>query len=289
VSKKRMVNIELYQDSRLQEAIGNTGLHLYLISWMLAEDSGCLEYYPPDFKLQCGALKASVTDIENTFNTLCQHGKVIPYEVNGKQYLWLKNFHKHQILRNPPPPSLPLPPWLNCSIQETGNRKRASYSVDESKLPEGAVFATRDKQVSLKGKEGNRKEDEEKGDKKTRYLDDVYLTDQQYEQLNAKWGDVAPEMIEFLNNYKMRTGKKYKSDYHALVGWVADSMKERGIMPKDPTNGGAAKKVERCKHEGCNKPVHAEGECYDCMVKSARPMPKELEKVFEKAFAGKEM
>ena len=36
-------------------------------------------------------------------------------------------------------------------------------------------------------------------------------------------------MIEKLNSYKMSTGKKYKSDYHAICQWVKDAFQKAKV------------------------------------------------------------
>lgn len=53
----------------------------------------------------------------------------------------------------------------------------------------------------------------------------VHLFKTEYEELIEKYGpEKANEMIELLNNYKDAHGKKYKSDYHAILQWVAQEV-----------------------------------------------------------------
>jgi len=56
----------------------------------------------------------------------------------------------------------------------------------------------------------------------------ITLTDEQIEKTREKFGVNYEVALDRLNNYKARTGKKYKSDYHALIGWVYDSFKIKG-------------------------------------------------------------
>ena len=60
---------------------------------------------------------------------------------------------------------------------------------------------------------------------KIKFLDSVYLTQEEINKLKTKYqnGDFE-KAVEILNNYKMSSGKKYKSDYHALIGWVSDRI-----------------------------------------------------------------
>ena len=79
-----------------------------------------------------------------------------------------------------------------------------------------------------KGKGNSKKEDIKNSDKK-KYLDVVYLTDNEYSKIVVKYKteDIANKAIEKLNNYKASSGKKYKSDYHALIGWVYDDLNKK--------------------------------------------------------------
>lgn len=97
----------------------------------LAEDSGCLEYDPRSFKI---LLYPADTDITPEILTewtekIIEMGKLIPYEVEGKQYLFIKNFHKHQSLRIQTPPELPLPSWIHFEYRE-GSDKFGKYVCD---------------------------------------------------------------------------------------------------------------------------------------------------------------
>lgn len=78
-----------------------------------------------------------------------------------------------------------------------------------------------------------RKENSEKAANKIAYADDVLLTETEYSALIAKLGSkqAADECIEILSNYKGATGRKYKSDYKAILNWVVDKYRERHKTP----------------------------------------------------------
>ena len=45
--------------------------------------------------------------------------------------------------------------------------------------------------------------------------------------MNSKYdSEDVEDMIRTLNNYKMSKGKKYKSDYHTILNWVAEKVLE---------------------------------------------------------------
>ncbi len=62
--------------------------------------------------------------------------------------------------------------------------------------------------------------------KKTSYAEFVTMTNDEYSSLIEKFSrSKVDRMIEVLNNYKGANGKKYMSDYRAILSWVADSVK----------------------------------------------------------------
>lgn len=63
--------------------------------------------------------------------------------------------------------------------------------------------------------------------KKINYEEYVSMTEEEYQKLIAEYGNEAvKKMIDILNNYKGSTGKKYKSDYRAILSWVVDKVKK---------------------------------------------------------------
>jgi len=90
--------------------------------WAIAEDSGCLEDDPFTWKL---LIWGSPLDADITVELLTQWrdelvaaGKLIPYEAEGKPFLYIRTFHQHEHPRNPQSPDLPLPPWVVCDFKE---------------------------------------------------------------------------------------------------------------------------------------------------------------------------
>lgn len=73
------------------------------------------------------------------------------------------------------------------------------------------------------------KEEKEKAARKVKYkyAEFVTLTRDEYSKLCEQHGeDGANRMVEILNNYKGSKGKKYKSDYLAILNWVVDRYNE---------------------------------------------------------------
>lgn len=64
--------------------------------------------------------------------------------------------------------------------------------------------------------------------KKIHFAEFVSMTNVEYEKLCHTYGkDFANQCIVILDNYKGANGKKYKSDYRAILNWVVDETKKR--------------------------------------------------------------
>ena len=119
--RNRIVKAEFYTDGELLRWHRDKR-ETYRGLWALAEDSGCLRDDPFEWKM---VLWPSPNDADITVellqrwrDELVQAGKLIPYEIDGKKYLFIKKFHDHERPRNPQQPTLPLPPWVNITNKE---------------------------------------------------------------------------------------------------------------------------------------------------------------------------
>lgn len=53
------------------------------------------------------------------------------------------------------------------------------------------------------------------------------MTQEEWDKLVAEYGEpAARRMVEILSNYKGSKGKTYKSDYRAILSWVANRYQE---------------------------------------------------------------
>ena len=106
--------------------------------WAIAEDSGCLEDDPWGWKLLIwpSPMDADITTerLEEWRDEMVEAGKLVPYEAEGKRYLWIRNFHRHELPPNPQRPDLPLPPWITCEATQhnrgNGRVTRCRYHLD---------------------------------------------------------------------------------------------------------------------------------------------------------------
>jgi hypothetical protein len=123
------------------------GLLIYQGLILLAEDSGCLECHPLQIKALAFPMRDDITSdrIAATIAELVARGKLFLYQNgNGKTYINLPNFLKHQALRSPAPPTIPLPPWVRYHKPEGEKYKCGRYELVESAKPalDGVEFRT---------------------------------------------------------------------------------------------------------------------------------------------------
>ena len=68
---------------------------------------------------------------------------------------------------------------------------------------------------------------------KAAYAEYVSMTNAEYAALVERYGEqAAREMIDILDNYKGSNGKKYKSDYRAILSWVAGRWEEQQVKTR---------------------------------------------------------
>lgn len=66
-----------------------------------------------------------------------------------------------------------------------------------------------------------------KEEEKIHFAEFVSMTNAEYEKLVSTYGkEFADQCIKVLDNYKGASGKKYKSDYRAVLSWVIDKVKQ---------------------------------------------------------------
>ena len=79
-----------------------------------------------------------------------------------------------------------------------------------------------------------------KADKK-KYAEAVTMTEEEYQKLMAQHSKAfVDKCIEILNNYKLSSGKRYKSDYHTILNWVIERVsKDYPQLDKPPAQSSA--------------------------------------------------
>jgi hypothetical protein len=74
---------------------------------------------------------------------------------------------------------------------------------------------------------GHTKNKNEKNEKKERVRPLVLISIEEREKLKNRYGKSYEWALDELEHHKQKSGQKYKSDYHALTGWVYEKAIEK--------------------------------------------------------------
>lgn len=126
-------------DEKLAE-VSIPACHLFTMTLMFVDDAGRMEYSAKRLKMQ--VFPDRDVDIVPLVSELSVQGLFFLYEVNGKKYLCIPKFLKHQKIHKPTPSTYPPP--FECSTINTRekpaereiNREEAGETVQAVKIPE---------------------------------------------------------------------------------------------------------------------------------------------------------
>lgn len=104
-------------------------------------------------------------------------------------------------------------------LSEQSEQKPAKYSIVKDSIVEDSIEKKKEKpKAKAKPKEKTKKN----------FADDVTLTEEEYKKLLSEFSEpFVNKCIEVLNNYKLSSGRKYKSDYYAIRNWVIGEVQKR--------------------------------------------------------------
>jgi len=211
------------------EKLGTLGVHERLLFMGLisnADDKGRLPGHP---KIVKGTVfpydSISEKRMLEMIRSLHDAGLIVCYEAKGQQYIYVVNFLKHQYIKKPQESSYPEPPEYHTST-----------------VPEPYQYGTEATPKEKNRIEKNRREEKEGGGTAStppaKYLDYVYLTEEEYAKLADKLGEPKTRSyIDRLNGYIGQIGEKkakgkYKSHYFVILNW------ERNDREKEKTSKG---------------------------------------------------
>lgn len=115
---------------------------------------------------------------------------------------------------------------IGAEIKKQKQAKQANVNFAKSKETNQAVNVNENVNV-------NDNDNVNVKDKKIHFADYVSMTNAEYEKLVSTYGkDVSDQCITVLDNYKGANGRKYKSDYRAILSWVIEKVKQE--QAKEP-------------------------------------------------------
>lgn len=131
----RRIRAAFWQDTKLIKSLDAVGRMFFIGLTQLADDSGCLMDDCYFFKMTLFPMDEDVTieKLESYKETLIDIEALVPYSADNKTCLFIKNFYKHQTLKNCAPPKVPLPPWVNYEVYKSNSRS-GKYIFTEAAL-----------------------------------------------------------------------------------------------------------------------------------------------------------
>lgn len=163
----------------------------------------------------------SIKDIEEVLTELHRVELIRWYEVDGEKFIEVVAWREHQKIRADRLRKSNYPEWMSICGQMSADCGQMTAKCGLSPSP--SLSPTPTGQPPTSGGKVSKKDKPEK----VKYLDCVYLTEDEHAKLLNKHGpSMTTKILETLNNYKQAKGKRYASDYHAILNWVEKRVEE---------------------------------------------------------------
>jgi hypothetical protein len=116
MARNRMIKPEFWEDDKIAECSMETRL-FYIATWNFADDNGIIANSPRWLLIKIFPYDdMSTQDIEKMITKLSDIGRFSCYNIDGKKYILINNFRKHQRIDKPRPTDQPMP----TSLQHLG-------------------------------------------------------------------------------------------------------------------------------------------------------------------------
>jgi len=128
MARIRTIKPEFFEDEALAKLTAHERL-LFIGTWLLADKNGVLEYRPEWIKAKVFPYENGETvDVSRMLPRLVSGGYLVRYRVDGREYLAVRNFSKHQRITGKEAQGegrYPLPPDDICKEHQPGNAGEA--------------------------------------------------------------------------------------------------------------------------------------------------------------------
>jgi len=189
--------------------------------WCFADREGRFKWRPKRIKAEI--LPYDNVEITVMLRKLVDIGVLVHYQVDGVEYGQVVNFLKHQRPHHTEKasdiPSLEANGCLTVNSPLNDGKNPPDSLIPDSLIPDSLKESIAPKKTTRKKRASP--------PPKTKYLDAVLLTDQEYQRLVARYGqEHTNRAVELLNNAIMSKGYKYKSHYHTIIGWPMEEVQD---------------------------------------------------------------
>lgn len=194
--------------------------------WNQADDEGRLSEDPLEIGAHCPRVSGKVEQLLNELEKPATQFLHRYRSDTGKRYIQIHDWHDHQVINHPRKSTIP-------KMRESDKLQPAPGMFPECSRNETGTLPWEGK-----GREGKGTE-KEVHPPTIKYADNVKMTEAEHAKLiEAHGAERTARMIAALNNYKGANGRKYKSDYLAILNWVvsriAEEDKKNGSQPQMP-------------------------------------------------------
>ena len=209
---KRFIDTSYYKSPFVR---GLKGALKSLYTYIICECDGA-GIWAKDLEIASMYIGFEIT--EKDFNVFLERNKAIDLK-NGRYFF--PDFLEHQY---PKGLSIHNPAQKNFILELQRN-----LLIDSDLKPLWSTFEGTKVMVMEKVEVMVKEKGDSKKYEKIEVFEKVKLTKTQIVDSKTIFLDKWQEAIETLSNYKQSSGKAYKSDYHALIGWVKNKIiKENG-------------------------------------------------------------
>lgn len=243
--RQRIINPEFWLDEQIASCVFPARL-LYIGIWNFSDDYGVIE--DSVMKLKAQIFPYDDMDVAPHRLVLIDLGKLIPFEADGKAWLYIKNFLKYQRVEKPSKFRNPVPPTDILGV-ESGNPT----------LP----FTSEEKGSEVKRNKAKRSEENTRQKlsfKNLGELQEYIRTNTIYPELIEKYPDRDYEFqIKKMSNWWLETYGKYPDKpMSALTNWLERTTADPDLVEKRVQQNKRELEVDAKKKAEQEKPVNPE-------------------------------
>lgn len=256
--RSRVIKPEFWDDEKLATNTSRDARLTFIGMWNHSDDYGVVKGHPSWLKNKIFPYDdIRLADFQKWLKELEGMRCIIPFEVDGEKFYYIRTFAKHQTINRP---------------SQQRNASPPEWVTDGSVSPHGVLTDETETETETET-EVKPKPNTPDEDSPILHLRYVYISRKEYGRLIEKVGQAkADELIERLDGYigqigAQKAAAKYKSHYDTMLNWHRkDQDKTGGNGTGPPPRMGTSKTagnwaiVERMAREAQEKGAQDDGQ-----------------------------
>jgi hypothetical protein len=228
-----MVKPDFWDDEVLAQSTSRDARLTFIGIWNHSDDYGTVKGNTAWLKNKIFPYEEIKLDTFQKWLTELEKGKwIMPFTVDGAKYYYIRTFTKHQSINRPSAQRNPEPPQQLIE----GSCGTHVVLMDETET-----------ETEVKQKQNMRPSKKIVDREKQKYLDFVFLADDEYNKLVNQFGEQGTkDRIAVLNEGIGSKGYKYTSHYFTILSWERKAIAEgkSTVKPDNPADDAARKLQE---------------------------------------------